>query len=217
MQHTCQSWHLTPRGPSRYAEIVRFPRVRRLAFAALAALAACGRPSEPPPPETAEQRDRRELTLQARRDWKPESAGRKMTILLILDKSSIRRGESPRYRLEIRNVGREPLAFREAPPSFIKDGSLCGTEDFRILLKSKRGEESLPCEPEISPPASSGLDLTLKSGDYLLTRPDGPRDRFRALRAGRRFDSLGRYRLKVVYSAGGLRAASNSVNFSVVR
>lgn len=198
----------------------RYPLAVRRALRLVAPLllaAACGSPPPPAPAETPAERDRRELTLQARRDWTPEAAARKLSILLIVEKEKVRRGESVRYRLEVRNLGRESLLFREAAPSFIKDGSLCGGRAWRVLVASAGEERALPCEPAAARAAGSPLELALKPGDYLLTRPTSAADRFRVLPAGRRFDEPGRYRLRVAYADGGLRAASEPVTVTVVR
>lgn len=190
----------------------------RLFIFLTAALAACRR--EPPPSAPAlspREKDRAELTLQSRRGWTPEDAPRKLTMLLVSEKTSIRKGEGFRYRLEIRNVGREPVAFEEPAPSFIKDGSLCGSRGYRFYATPPReAERLLPCEPETGAAADSGLDLTLRPGDYLLTRRDGPASPFRTLRTKFRFDTLGTYRVRAVYSAAKLRAVSNPVAMTVV-
>jgi len=206
------------------------PKIR-LCLILLASLAACRQ--EPPPPApapTPQEKERAELTLQSRRGWKPEGAPRKLTIQLISEKTKVRKGEGFRYRLELQNVGREPLAFKESPPSFIKGGSLCGDHGYRFYATSPDGTQwHLPCEPEAVPaavstaapasamPPDTGLDQTLRPGDYLLTRPDGLTTRFRTLRTKFRFDALGTYRLRVVYAAPKLRAESNSVALTVVR
>lgn len=189
----------------------------RLGLLLLASLAAC-RPEPPPPAPSPREKDRAELTLQSRRGWTPETSPRKLTILLISEKTKVRKGESFRYRLEIRNVGREPVVFKEPAPSFIKDGSLCGSHGYRFYATPPRGtERPLPCEPAAGPAtADSGLDLTLRPGDYLLTRRDGPANPFRTLRTKFRFDTLGTYRIRAVYSAAKLRAASNPVAMTVV-
>lgn len=176
----------------------------------------------PAAPVTAEQQDRKDLLRQPKQAWKPEDAPRKLNILLLTDKAKIRKGEPFRYRLEMQNVGREPLLFKEAAPSFTKDGSLCGSNGFKFYAAPPGGKERLlPCSVQLSTasaaPPESGLELTLLPGEYLLTRGPGRAAGFRDLRAAFAFEAPGTYRLKAVYApAGGVRAVSNTVALEVV-
>ena len=194
-----------------------------LSLLALTALFACqGKPPAVPAgaqEESSKEKDRHELVLQPKEAGKPGTVPLKLTIQLISEKSNLSLGDKYRYRLEIRNVGREPVAFRESAPSFIKDGSLCAPADFSLLVTPPGGaERAVPCEPASAPAAAgSALDLTLQSGEYLLTRPEGPSSRFRELRTPFHFDRPGTYRLKTVYAAAGLRAESNTVAVDVVK
>ncbi|MDD5304403.1 MAG: hypothetical protein PHS14_15000 [Elusimicrobia bacterium] len=182
--------------------------------------------SAPAAPPTAEQKDRRELLRQPKQEWKPENTPRKLNMLLLTDKAKIRKGAAFRYRLEMQNVGREPLSFKETAPSFIKDGSLCGANAFKFYAVPPGGKERLlPCKapdavrPSTAPAGEpeSGLELDLQPGEYLLTRGSGPGGPFRELQTAFRFDALGTYRLKAVYApAGGFRAVSNTVALEVV-
>lgn len=186
---------------------------------AVALLTACG---EPPPaapvpvPETPAARDRRELIRQPRRGWEPESATPKLVIALIAEKSRVRRGEDFRYRLETRNVGAAPLAVREAAPSFIKEGSLCGKSPFRVYAAAPGGAERRLACPS---PAAGGeaLDMTLGPGEYLLTRPEAPGRPFRRLDSSLRFEAAGTYRVRVAYDDGTRRASSPAVSLEVVQ
>lgn len=200
----------------------------RLVLAALALLAACGRPAEPPLTETlsALDSDRRELLRQPAPEWKPGGADRKLEMLLLIDKTRIRKGDAFGYRVEMQNAGREPLEIKESAPSFTKDGSLCGGTPFKILVTPPGGKErALPCAPEgavaastvtAAPPASA-LELTLQPGEYLLTRASGPGNRFRPLLTAMRFEALGTYRLRAAYDPKGpFRAESNVVALEVV-
>ena len=68
----------------------------------------------------------------------------------------------------MRNVGREPLPFKETAPSFIKEGSLCGANGFKFYATPPGGRERLlPCKPSTAEPGS-GLELTLLPGEYLV-------------------------------------------------
>lgn len=203
---------------------------RRLGLLLLPLLVSCGndRAAAPAAPLTAEQKDRRELLRQPKQEWKPENTPRKLNILLLTDKNKIRKGAAFRYRLEMQNAGREPLSFKETAPSFIKDGSLCGSSGFKFYATPPGGKERLlPCKPRgaaevqaSTAPAKepeSGLELDLPSGEYLLTRGSGPASPFRELQTKFRFETLGTYRLRAVYApAGGLRAVSNTVTLEVV-
>ncbi|MCM2305407.1 MAG: hypothetical protein NDJ72_11935 [Elusimicrobia bacterium] len=194
----------------------------RLALLLLPFLAACrGEPAPAPAPLTAEQKDHKELSRQPSEEWTPSSTPRKLNILFLLDKNRIRKGETFRYRLEMQNLGQEPLAFKEAAPSFIKDGSLCGSGDIKLYAAPPDGKETLlTCKPAAAAAAKgpdAGLDLLLEPGEYLLTRGSGSKDNFRELQAKFSFAALGTYRLKAVYAPGdGFRAVSNTVTLEVV-
>lgn len=198
----------------------------------LGLVAACGnQPPSGPAPEpsaaaTPQERDRRELMRQPAPDWKPGAEESKLAMLLLIDKSRIRKGDAFGYRLEMQNAGRKALEIKEGAPSFTKDGSLCGATPFKILVTPPGGKEkALPCEPNAgvetstgpAAPPESGLELTLQPGEYLLTRAPAPGSRFRPLRTAMRFDSLGTYRLRAAYDPKGpFRAESNAVALEVV-
>ncbi|PIR19402.1 MAG: hypothetical protein COV48_02205 [Elusimicrobia bacterium CG11_big_fil_rev_8_21_14_0_20_64_6] len=193
-------------------------------------LGACRR--EPPVESgaalTESQKDRKQLVLQPKKGWKPQAAAPPLKILLLIDKTIIRQGESFKYRLEMQNTGREPLPFREHAPSFTKDGELCGDNGYKFYVTPPAGRETvLPCRAATTTdvrvstaPAEepqSGLDLTLQPGEYLLTRGVGPKNRFRELKTSFAFKPLGTYTLKVLYaSPGGFRSESNTVSLEVV-
>jgi hypothetical protein len=173
-------------------------------------LVSCRNEPAPPPVQP--------LVLQPRPDWKPGDAPRKLNIMLLLDKYKIRKGETFNYRLETQNVGRKPMPFKERAPSFTKDGSLCGSNGFKLYAALSGEDRLLPCKPAAAPAKDqeSGLDLILQPGDYLLTRGSGPSNRFRGLQTDFRFETVGTYRLKAVYAANGFRAVSNIVQLEVV-
>lgn len=196
----------------------------------LVLLAACrNEPAPvPAPPTAAQEQDRQELMRQPGPDWKLGSATRKLDILLLIDKSRVRKGEAFGYRLEMQNTGREPIAFKDPAPSFTKDGSLCGAGGFKILATPPGGKEyALPCATKAeagvkastaaAAPPESALELTLQPGEYLLTRAPSRANRFRPLLTSTQFDAVGVWRLKAVYDPeGSFSAASNSVTLEVV-
>ncbi len=196
-------------------------------FLLLSPLLACRREA-PPVALAAEQEDRRELVRQPREEREPGAAGRKLSLLLLAERSRIRKGEPFGYRLEMRNAGREPLPIKEDAPSFVKDGSLCGSNAFRLYATPPKGKERLlACRPvdaaEVQastaparrPP--SALDVTLLPGEYLLTRGSAPGKPFRPLDTATPFEALGTYKLQAVYAPdGGPRSESNTVEVEVV-
>lgn len=177
------------------------------------ALTACEKPVPPAAaPEVQEEKvkDRLELVLQPRRGWTPEKPGRRLALQLIGEKTTIRRGQRFGYRLELRNISSEALLFKE-DPSFIKQGGLCeAAYIFRAVTPGGEARD-LPCEGGVI--AGEALELTLRSGEYLRTRPAGA---FRSLRTAFKFEELGRYRLKVIYTDEDLRSESNTVDLVVV-
>lgn len=191
----------------------------RLCLLLLPLAASCRR--EAPPSArtpTASERDVRDLVRRPKEPWRPEPGAprRRLSLLLLTDKSKIRKGEAFHYRLEMRNTGLEPLLFKEASPSFVKDGSLCGGA-FSFFATPPRGKERrLPCALAADF-AGAGLDLALDPGDFLLTRGAGAAGGFRDLPAPHAFDALGVHRVRAEYSPpDGPRSASNAVTVEVV-
>lgn len=197
-------------------------------FLLLSPLFSSCRREPAPAAVTFEQQDRDELLRQPREDWKPAAPGRRLNMLLLAERGRIRKGEALGYRLEMQNTGGEPLTFKEEAPSFVKDGSLCGMNAFQFYIKPPKGKERpLPCKSQSAaevqastaaprrPP--SALDLTLRPGEYLLTRGSAPGKPFRPLETELALDAPGIYRLKAVYSPeDGFRAESNTVEVEIV-
>lgn len=180
------------------------------------ALASC-REQAPAPAEVSPDpkvRDRQELVLQPRRGWAPGEAARRLELKLIAEKSRIRLGEGFGYRLELRNTGREPFVFKEAPPSFMKEGGFCG-ERWRFYAKPPRGKEArLTCEAQgTAAPRDSGLDLALAPGEYVITRPARA---FRRLKTSAVFQETGVYRVRVEFVDAKARTKSAPVELEVV-
>lgn len=67
------------------------------------------------------QAERRELVRPAPPHFKPELVDRKLRLTLIPRETTIRAGERLWYRIELQNVGREPVRFREHS-TFLKNG-----------------------------------------------------------------------------------------------
>lgn len=193
--------------------------VRPLAVAALAWTLGCKEPPPPAPapaPSSRLETERRELVLQPRRGYAPTGAAGTLSIQLISERSAVLPGEAFRYRLEIRNIGPEPVAFREPVPSFIKDGELCNGYRFEVALPGG-GRKTLRRSRGCRKAGADGLDLSLAAGEYLLTRGSSLADRFRDLKTDLRFRAPGRYELRAVYApAGGKPAQSTPVSFEVL-
>lgn len=196
-------------------------------FLVLSPLLACRR--EPPPAAlTPQQEDRKELLRQPREDWTPSAEGSKLTLLLLAERGKIRKGEAFGYRLEMQNAGRKPVPIKEDAPSFVKDGSLCGSNVFQIHATPPKGKERLltckaPDAAEVRPSTAparrppSALDVTLLPGEYLLTRGSAPGKPFRPLETATPLEALGIYKLKAVYAPeGGARTESNTVEVEIV-
>ena len=66
--------------------------------------------------------DSPEFILPAPKDFKPESASKKLSLRILLEKPAIRRGQPLRYRLELQNLGRKSILLSEHNSSFIKSG-----------------------------------------------------------------------------------------------
>lgn len=204
---------------------MKFPLLLTVLLLSLAAARVQAAPA-PAGSDSAAEKDLRELVRQPSKDWQAKHAKPKVNVLLLIDKTKIRKGESFGYRLETQNDGKEPLAFNEPAPSFIKEGSLCGASAFKVYVTPPGGKPGLaPCAPKSAVRTSTaaaaepetGLALTLQPGEYLLTRPSGPANRFRPLLSALSFDAVGTYAFKVVYEPkGGARSTSNTVTLEVV-
>lgn len=72
-----------------------------------------------------EAADRKELVRSAPAGFKPEPVERKLRLKLVPRDKTIRVGQTFWYRLELQNVGRTPVRFRESN-SFLKDGKKSG-------------------------------------------------------------------------------------------
>lgn len=175
-----------------------------------------------------EAKNRAEFVIPAPAGFMPDNAARKIRLMLYAP-ATIKLGEPFRYRLELQNAAKEPLAppwlgrdffkrdgddlsrftfFFRGPDGKEKKMGLpmpthgIGEVVYIPELKGKSDaevEEFLERQKELAEVADS-LNLTLAPGESLATRPDNPRDRFRASRSrDRKFDKPGRYQVRVVY------------------
>lgn len=89
--------------------------------------------------------ERAEMVRPAPKGFKPDPAARKLKLTLVARDLTIRAEESFWYRLELQNVGREPVKFREEP-SFLKDGRIMsgGQWRFYVLRPNGKKEKILP-------------------------------------------------------------------------
>ena len=88
-----------------------------------------------------EEKDRLELVTPPPPGWRPEKVARKIKLTLVAEKTMIRRGEKFCYRLEIQNVGRDPVRLIEMPESFIKSGLLGASQGFEFYVIPPGGKE----------------------------------------------------------------------------
>ncbi|HXT01664.1 MAG TPA: hypothetical protein VN915_13405 [Elusimicrobiota bacterium] len=191
--------------------------MKRSGFACALAAAALLGCSKKAPEAPAGATEANPLVLQPKDPFVPEPVPQKLSIQLIPEKTSEPSGGKFRYRMEIRNVGRQPVVFKDEAPSFINDGSLCGASGFHfVVTPPDGGERTAPCDPA-SKAAGAPFDAALKPGEYLLTRPESAGDRFRALQTPLPFEKPGKYLVKAVYDAPGLHAESNTVTFEALK
>ncbi|MEK7656174.1 MAG: hypothetical protein AAB412_00310 [Elusimicrobiota bacterium] len=123
-----------------------------------------------------EEKDRKELVQPPPSGWKPGAERRKLKLTLMPEKTIIRKGESLRYRLEARNIGREDIGFYEPFSAFVKSGDLYGPHSYRFYVtppggkKERMGRPILPStgfiqEEEISFPdtmSAAGKDAAFE-------------------------------------------------------
>ncbi|HXS99362.1 MAG TPA: hypothetical protein VN915_01670 [Elusimicrobiota bacterium] len=74
---------------------------------------------------------RRTMITAAPADFKPEPVDRKIRLRLVLENSKIRKGSRPRFRLEMTNVGREPIEYHEDKAGLFAKGT--GLDDSRVM------------------------------------------------------------------------------------
>lgn len=111
---------------------------------------------------------RRTMVTPAPADFKPEPAARKVRLKLILEKSTIRVGEVPRFRLEMTNAGRETINYREFRPSlFVQRGTILNSPTMHMYVtagREKRREMLLSTTPRYRGGRRPSAKMIIPSG-----------------------------------------------------
>lgn len=169
--------------------------------------------------------NQRTMVIPAPAGFKPEPVAKKIRLKLTLEKSKIQAGEEPRFRLELTNVGRDPINYREYESSVFKGGSfgysMRTMSLYRIDRKGARlellpawgGGKPGPVEYHAARPdsekelletnakseASTTFSVRLLPGDTLRSLGDGDSAQvpFRTLRVEGGFKQAGTYKLQV--------------------
>lgn len=84
--------------------------------------------------------NRKTMVLPAPADFKPENAKRKIRLKLTLEKTVIKPGDPLRFRLEVTNVGREPIDYDEPSPSIFKYGGPNDSEFIKLFATAPDGK-----------------------------------------------------------------------------
>lgn len=169
--------------------------------------------------------NQQEMVLPAPAGFQPEPVARKVRLKIILEKSRIQSGEEPRFRLELTNVGRETIDYREHQSSIFKGGSILysldtirfyltngagakaklrpalgvgRSEPFRKLASTPDSENKMT-EANAAGQASTTFRVKLRPGETLRSLGDGNStlEPFRTLRVEGGFKKPGKYVLKV--------------------
>jgi hypothetical protein len=154
--------------------------------------------------EKLEEHHRRTMVTPAPPDFKPEPVVRKARLRLVLEKRKINAGAHPRFRLELTNVGREPIDYQEYSPSiFVKNGRMIDSPTIRFFLTDtrKNRKELMPVVFRSSGPRPAGETFTVKlmPGETLhsVGDDDSPVENFKTLDAKGADGNIGTYRLHV--------------------
>lgn len=165
------------------------------------------------------EKNRRLMVSPAPAGFKPEEAARKIRLRLFLENTKIRVGESPRFRLEMTNVGREPIDYIEYDSSVFRWGGLLHSiKTIKFMLTDSQGKTHRlkpalggrvePMKPMAAPftaeqqaesAASTTFQVRILPGETLRSLGDGdsPTEPFRTMIAGDEFKTPGRYRIHV--------------------
>lgn len=135
--------------------------------------------------------DHKEMVLPTPANFRPSGVSRKILLTLKLEKHILRRGENPRFRLELQNIGREPIVFYDggsSESSFFKSGSiseinrrmkfpLIRPDGNKVLLETPDGGSDLIMDEIKTPP---GLNAAEKAAWIdNLTRQSDASDKLR--------------------------------------
>jgi hypothetical protein len=169
--------------------------------------------------------NQRTMVIPAPADFRPEPVARKVRLNLVLEKSKIRAGENPRFRLELTNVGRETINYQEYQSSIFRWGSILHSmRTIRFYLIDEKGKR-LKLHPELGTgraepihyhaatpdsekemreinalgQASTTFRVKLRPGDTLRSLGDGDsaQEPFRTLFVEGGFNKSSTYQLKV--------------------
>ncbi|MBI4677980.1 MAG: hypothetical protein HY748_10400 [Elusimicrobia bacterium] len=147
--------------------------------------------------EAQRAKDRAELVRQAPAGFKPSKSRKRVKITLIARDAKVKVGGSFWYRIELRNMGPEPIRWMDHDWSFFKHGKALSDWEFRMTLpngKTKRMwvDRGVHCgaeevrevrgmakearrkyieDLEFHDKLEQGLDVTLQPGETLVTRP----------------------------------------------
>ncbi len=169
--------------------------------------------------------NQRTMVLPAPADFKPEPVARKVRLTLLLEKTKIRAGENPRFRLELMNVGRESIDYQEYESSIFKGGSIGHSMQTISFFLTDRNGNSLDLIPASSwgraspvqhhnaapasekkmlessakSAASTSFRVKLRPGETLRSLGDGDtvQEPFRTLRVEAGYGKPGTYQLQV--------------------
>ncbi|MBI4678240.1 MAG: hypothetical protein HY748_11715 [Elusimicrobia bacterium] len=164
-----------------------------LAMAQRLAETAWQRPYE----QAQKAKDRADLVRSAPPGFKPSKSGKRVGVMLIPKKTTLRVGEAFWYRVELQNIGPDPISIMDLNWSFFKSGNAWG--EWGLILTRPDGTEEgmqgirgmhcpsheitdlrgVPEERgreimrrmEFMTKLAAGLDVTLNPGELLVTRP----------------------------------------------
>lgn len=90
---------------------------------------------------TLADRYRRTMIVPAPADFRPEPVGRKIRLRLVLERTRLKRGERPRFRLEMMNAGRDTIDYHEDMPGlFVKGAELAHTNVMTFFITDPHGK-----------------------------------------------------------------------------
>lgn len=179
-----------------------------------------------------ERADRAQLVAGAEPGYVAQVSGASITLRLSAVESFVRAKRPLRYRLEILNIGTEPVRLVDVPWSFLKRGDVIGWESFfRILVWNPDGKQTTAGRPLPRPighqrdNSEFGVSLRLLPGESLSARGwdgEGPSSNFeRDLVSDIDFSAPGTYRIQVSVDAAIIgqigRVESNRVEIEVAR